>query len=389
MGATAKKTDVLPQLRSLGLDDHECMIVLAEAFPGNSLKSANFGSLLREFTINGEVVAEASLDEMGVLINSVVDLASEPHVLSAAQGAVAKAPLKVVATSVLIDREPKGYAAVPGWVQIRPSDEPVEDRAAFQLPASGCDMRHIPYPLIIEVCFVPSASSHLNAYRQQRALSEAKWLINAFLERPLFQPSHPYNYARVDNRIALVTSSIPYLADPRDDGFSDVSGLGELTATGLTQMLDQLGVGHSYFRVPDLKALWRAYNKLSTEMKLRFLRACANLWDAGNSTASEGSRIASSSFAIEALVQAPKGKATVEFEKFITAHVTHDGRVAQMFLTLYRSRSDLAHGRVHIEVDEPMFGFRERFDWTALVAWAAAKRGLLSWLQAESGVVVS
>ncbi len=361
------------------------MIVVRSGVPDSALKSAPDGAVY--VSSGGADVARATFEgATGKRLLAVeVTETAEASILDAMRMATNTVAPKVVGTTLFADRPMAGFAKVNGWIQIRPieTNQILDMTGEPQVPGVT-SLRSIPNPISLEVYHRSSALWMLDAYRSQRALHEAICLMTTFLELPVHQLVQAYSYAMVDWKVALIRGVAPDLPNRPTNEFSDVSGLVALEPVEIKTFLDQLGVGHDEFRVPDLSLLWAAYSKLSPEKKLRFLRASANLREAANPAISNGGRIVASVFAIEALIARPISIGiTKRFSKFVDEYVRPDPQVLAMYRTVYDSRSDIAHGRWQIAVDEPSLGLHRQYEWTPLVAWSAAKRGLINWLLAQ------
>ena len=57
--------------------------------------------------------------------------------------------------------------------------------------------------------------------------------------------------------------------------------------------------------------------------------------------------------------------------------------IRDLYNGVYTARSKIVHGGRRFEVDEPFLGIEVQGDLMPLVAWGAAKRGVVNWLCAQ------
>jgi hypothetical protein len=388
-----KCIDVLKRMQLMNLDDHECIALLRDVFPGSSVGKK--ASAARSYVIqhNGTVRANISLNKKGDIKEVLIAASDEQHFEVVEKDNAVEHPPKVIGTTLFTTRPVTGYARVENWAQIRATDSEVEDLTLLgQWPNVPVpDGR--PFPFSLEVCYSPSSLALLDAQRRNRAMNEAILLMTAFLALPVFRPREAFAYTMINQKLSLVECRAPTLVNLNENKFSDVSSLQGLKAIEHEVYFAQLGIGHSEFRVPNLSSLRAAFCKLSSVDQKKFLRACANLSDIASPSMSESSRIVAGVIAIEALLddgeRCERCNSHVgiskSFKNFVTKFVAPATRIIELYDALYPSRSRLAHGAWRLDVDESIFGLAQDVGLTKLVAWSAAKRGLVNWLLATAG----
>lgn len=381
--------EVLPQLRQLGFDDHEAIAALQSA--ANAGGSRQTGKRTLELSSGEDVIAKVRFNDRLVLSS----IATPVKVWKACQPRIeadAKLEQTRIARSVLFSyRAPSGFARVPSWLQLRPVACPLEDRTAFGALTSSV-AGAVPRPFAIEVVYRYSNLPFLEGYRRLRAMQEAKWLLSAFIDVPVFGLSSPYSWAFWQGSYQLVQCGMGTgLDDTSEVEFSDVKALPELIAVANSQYFSELGVATQEFRVPELNVLRAKYMALSRKNRVRFLRSCASLAAASDPALGASQRVVALVSAIEPLL----GKAercgtcggvtgiTRQFRKFLDEYVQPPSAVRDLYEGVYAARSKLVHGGWNFDVDEAILGLRVHGDMIPLVAWGAAKRGVVNWLLAQ------
>lgn len=381
--------NVLPQLRQFGFDDHEAIVALQSAT--NAGGSRQTGKRTYELSSGEVAIAEVRFNNR-LMLSSI----SMPvHVWKVCQLRI-EADVKLeqtrIARSVLFSyRAPTGFARVPSWLQLRPVACPLEDRTAFGALTSSVAVA-VPRPFVIEVVYRCSDLPFLEGYRRLRAVQEAKWLLSAFIDVPVFGLNTPYSWALGQGFYQLVQCGVGTgLEDTSEVEFSDVQSLPELIAVANSQYFSELGVATPEFRVPELDVLHAKYMALSRKNRMRFLRSCASLAAASDPTLGASQRVVALVSAIEPLL----GKAetcgtcggmfgiTRQFRKFLDEYVQPPLAVRDLYEGVYAARSKLVHGGWNFDVDEAFLGLRPQAGLVPLAAWDAAKRGLVSWLLSQ------
>jgi len=389
MKSTSEVLNVLPQLRQLGFDDHEAIAAVQSA--ANAGGSRQTGKRTYELSSGEDVIAKVRFNDRLVLSS----IAMPVHVWKACQPRIeagAKLEQTRIARSVLFSyRAPSGFARIPGWLQLLPVACPLEDRTAFGALTSSVTAS-VPRPFAIEVVYRYSDLPFLEGYRRLRAVQEAKWLLSAFIDVPVFGINSPYSWAFWKGSYQLVQCGMATgLEDTSEVEFSDVQTLSELIAVANSQYFSELGVATQEFRVPDLNVLHAKYMALSRKNRMCFLRSCASLAAASDPTLGASQRVVALVSAIEPLL----GKAercgtcggmlgiTRQFRKFLDEYVQPPSAVRDLYEGVYAARSKLVHGGWNFDVDEAFLGLRPQADVVPLVAWGAAKRGVVSWLLSQ------
>lgn len=381
--------EVLPQLRQLGFDDHEAIAALQSA--ANADGSRQTGKRTYDLSSGGDVIAKVRFNDRLVLSS----IATPVNVWKACHPRIeadAKLAQTRIARSVLFSyHAPSGFARVPSWLQLRPIACPLEDRTAFGALTSSA-AGAVPRPFAIEVVYRYSDLPLLEGYRRLRTVQEAKWLLSAFIDVPVFGLSSSYSWAFWQGSYQLVQCGMGTgLEDTSEVEFSDVQTLPELIAVANSQYFSELGVVTQEFRVPQLNVLHAKYTALSRKNRLRFLRSCASLAAASDPSLGASQRVVALVSAIEPLL----GKAercgicggvtgiTRQFRKFLDEYVQPPLAVRDLYEGVYSTRSKLVHGGWNFDVDEAILGLRPQGDMIPLVTWGAAKRGVVNWLHAQ------
>ena len=380
--------EVLPQLRQLGLCDDEAIAALKSA--ASAGRSRQTGKRTYELSSRAGVIAKVQFNQRLVLKSIVAPV----NVWKACQPLIeadAKLEQTRIARSVLFSyRAPSGFSRVPSWLQLRPVACPLDDRTGGALTSSVAPA--VPRPFAIEVVYRYSDLPFLESYRRLRAVQEAKWLLSAFIDVPVFGLSSPYSWAFWEGSYQLVQCAMGTgLEDTSDFEFSDVQDLPELIPVANSQYFSQLGVAAEEFRVPELEVLHSKYKELPAKKKVRFLRSCASLSAACDPAFGGSQRVVALVSAIEPLLgpaercRACGGMTGIarQFRKFLAEYVQPPLAVRHLYEGVYAARSRLVHGGWSFDVDEAMFGLHRRSDIIPLVAWAVAKRGVVNWLLAQ------
>jgi hypothetical protein len=389
MKNTSEVLNVLSQLRQLGFDDHEAIAALQSA--ANAGGSRQTGKRTCELSSGEDAIAKVRFNTRLVLSS----IAMPVHVWKVCQPRIeadAKLEQTRIARSVLFSyRVPSGFARVRNWLQLRPVACPLEDRTAFGALTSSVAVA-VPRPFVIEVVYRYSDLPFLETYRCLRAVQEARWLLSAFIDVPVFGLNSPYSWAFWQGSYQLVQCGVGTgLEDTSEVEFSDVQALPELTAVANSQYFSELGVATQEFRVPDLNVLHAEYIALSRKNRVRFLRSCASLAAASDPALGGSQRVVALVSAIEPLL----GKAkrcdtcggvtgiTRQFRNFLDEYLNPPSAVRDLYEGVYAARSKLVHGGWNFDVDEAFLGLRPQADLVTLAAWDAAKRGIISWLLSQ------
>lgn len=388
MKSTSEVMNVLPQLRQLGFKDHEAIAALRSG--ANAGGSRQTGKRTYELISGEDVIGEVRFN--GRLVLSSIDM--PVHAWKACRPRIeADAKLKQtrIARSVLFSyRAPSGFARIPRWLQLRPVACPLEDRTAFRAFTSSVT-EDVPRPFAIEVVYRYSDLPFLEGYHRLRAVQEAKWLLSAFIDVPVFDLNSPYSWAFWEGSYQLVECGMATgLEATSEIEFSDVKTLSELIAVTNSQYFSELGVVTQEFRVPELNVLYAKYIALSHVDRMRFLRSCAALAAASDPVLGASQRVVALVSAIEPLFDKAERCDTCggvtgltrRFRQFLNEYVQPSSAVRELYEGVYAVRSKLVHGGWNFVVDEPLFGLQPQGDML-LVAWATAKRGVVNWLLAQ------
>jgi hypothetical protein len=223
-------------------------------------------------------------------------------------------------------------------------------------------------------------------------MQEATWLLTAFLDIPVFGISNPYSWVLLGGAYHLVQCGMGLGPEEvSNEAFSDTSGLPPFEIVERQRYFSELGIPMPEFRVPDLAELWKRYTDLGQDKKLRFLRACASLSSAAQPGITESQKVVALVTAIEPLLSpgerckscGAQTGITRQFRSFLDEHVAPPSEIRDLYEGVYAARSKIVHGGRRFEVDEPFLGIRVQGDLLPLVAWGAAKRGVISWLCAQ------
>lgn len=381
--------NVLPLLRGYGLDDHEAVVAIQSA--ANVGGARRIGKRVFELGFGDNHVAEVRFNSTLSLSSIVMSSKRWSAVRSVIESDAQSHATRVARTALFSNREVKGFARVPNWLQIRPVISELNDSTSFGAlntrVAAG-----VPLPFAVEVMFRHSELPLLEGYRRVRAVQEAIWLLAAFVDIPVFVLSSPYSWAFWGGTYHLVQCGMGLgLEEMSDQVFSDISGLAALEIVEHERYFSELGIPTSDFRIPDLVPLWQKYTELGRDDRLRFLRACASLSSVAQPGINDSQRVVALVAAIEPLLSpaerceacgAQTGIAR-RFRTFLNEYVKPPPVVRDLYEGVYTARSKIVHGSRRFEVDEPFLGIQAQSDLLPLAAWDAAKRGVVSWLCAQ------
>jgi len=249
------------------------------------------------------------------------------------------------------------------------------------------------YPFGVEIEVVTNSLPLIEGYRTSQAIEAANSLLATFLNVPIFQPRGTFAHVVIDGRMSLVRLTAPSIECDDDEAFSNVEGLEKLPIISREQYFDIAPAGAA-LSVPDLASLYQEYLSLPIQDQRRFVRAGANLFDAGDPTAPIGTRIVSAVTAIESLIENDGSTCGVcgshigitgGFRAFVKEHLGRYEKLEKLFSRLYPHRSRHVHGVWHADIDESLFALLpEEASSNHMLAWFAAKAGLLSWLSAKA-----
>jgi hypothetical protein len=381
---------VLSQLRELKLDDSE---VIAAILSAENAGFTQMGKRTYKVRTNDRVIAEVKFNSnhrlSSVTIQSNVWRQLKQKI---SEDAVVVQP-RIARTILFTYRRPKGFARIPGWLQLRPVACDLKDITGLgMLNTNFVAGIPYPFPFVIEVFFRSSNLVFLEAHRRIRAVQEAIWLLSAFLDVAVFSLSIPYSWIFLDGCYQVARCGMSDgLETSSDVEFSNVDELLALAPMPAEQYFGELGVTSREFRVPDLGNLYARYKALSRDNQLRFLRSCASLAAACNPTVESSQKVVSLVSAIEPLLD-PTEKCTEcrqqrgitkQFRSFLDRYVQPNPAVQALYEGVYHARSRLVHGGWNFDVDEPILGIRPQAHDVPLAAWDATKRGIMKWLLAQ------
>lgn len=378
--------NVLQQLRVFGFDDHEAIAALRSAANAGGSRQTE----TRTYELLSEQDAIAKVHYNSNLVLSSIDVRVDVWQASQARiEADAKVNRTRIARSVLFSyRSVEGFARVPDWLQLRPVACALEDRTGFGAFTDDSAVA-VPRPFALEVVYRYSDLPFLEVHRRIRAVQEATWLLSAFLDVAVFSLRNPYSWAFWEGSYHLVECSMEHGLDQASQvEFSDVQMLPELSLVQNSQYFSELGITTAEFRVPDLNILHAKYIELSPEKKVRFLRSCASLFTACEPTLGVSQRVVTLVSAIEPLLDegeicdvcGSKVGITRQFRKFLDDYVKPSSTVRRFYEDIYDARSNQVHGNWNFDVDEAFLGLHQPSRIVSLVAWRAAKRGVVEWL---------
>jgi hypothetical protein len=381
--------NVLPLLRDYGLDDHEAVVAVQSA--ANEGGSRRTGKGVFELGFGDNRVAEVRFNSALALSSIVMSSkrwsAVRPIIESDAQSHATR----VARTALLSYREVKGFARVPNWLQIRPVICELKDSTSFGALTTRA-AASVPLPFAVEVMFRHSELPLLEGHRRIWAIQEARWLLAAFVDIPVFGLNSPYCWALLEGAYHLVQCGTGLgLEEVSDQVFSDIGGLPALEIVERRRYFSELGIPTSDFRIPDLAPLWKKYTELGRDKKRRFLRACASLSSAAQPGITDSQKVVALVTAIEPLLSpaercescGAQTGITRQFRKFLDEHVAPPPEIRDLYEGVYAARSKIVHGDRRFEVDEPFLGIQVQGDFLPLAAWGAAKGGVVNWLCAQ------
>jgi len=192
--------EVLPQLRQLVFDDHEAIAALQST--ANAGGSRQTGKRTYEITSGADVIATVKFNKHHTLSSITMPeniwKTCQPHIEADAQCEQTR-----IARSVLFSyRALDGFVRIPNWLQLRPVACPLEDRTGFGALTLGM-ASGVPRPFALEVVYRYSDLIFLNSYRTLRAVQEAKWLLSAFIDLPVFGLTSAYSWHSGKDPISL------------------------------------------------------------------------------------------------------------------------------------------------------------------------------------------
>lgn len=379
----------LPTLIALGLTEHEAVAAIESAAEAGGSQKA--GKRAYQLLSRDGPIATVRFNAAGHIfsIDASADVWDRIHPTIAADCATERYG---IARSVIFSSRPiRGYARAPTWLQIRPVSLDLKD-ARFGKEVLRLHDGGAPSPIVTEVRFRRSQLIFLDSYRRFRSIQEANWLLAAFVDVPVFGISGASAWALLEGSYQLVTLGMATgLEDQTEEDFSPTNGIPQLEPVSPDTYYTQLGIGEPQLRVPDLADLYARFSRLDSERKARFLRASASLWGAYQPGVGESQRIVSLVTAIEPLLETPDscttcGSAvgiTASFRRFLANYVKPSPEVKELYEAIYASRSKVVHGGWNFEVDEPFMSISNDGHIATLVAWGAAKRGVVNWLLAQ------
>ena len=389
MTPSQESCDVLSDIRSFALDDDTATVLITDLIP-DAVQTVSNGN--RSLLVQGRTgdLATIELNGKGRIKRVRIPLKLKGRFIEIMRAAVQETALAITSTTLTGYRPLEKYYRVDGWVQLRPTDTIVIDQTLIPR-LEGQHIHGIPHSFVLEAAYASAPSLPLlDSRRRTAALAQARLLVSAFLDLRVFQPRTAFAHVRAPmGGLALAQFEAPYLKSPPVVSFSDISAFQELQPINHAEYFGRLGIGRKEFEVPDMRFLKSKFDALVREDRSRFLRSCAFLWDGASPELGDGARIGSMVSAIEALL--PSGERCVKckshsgisdtFKLFVRKFVPSMESTRPIYEKLYASRSLIAHGAFHPEVDELMFGLGiVDVDLTDLASWGAAKAGAINWL---------
>ena len=379
---------VLPQLRELNLDDSEVIAAI------QSVENVGYTQKKKrtyEMRCDDRLIAEVKFNSDHRLSSVAVPSNVWGRLKAKISEDAAVEQSRIARTILFTYRPPKGFARIPGWLQLRPVACDLKDSTGLGMLNTNF-VAGIPYPFVIEVFFRSSNLVFLEAHRRIRAVQEAIWLLSAFLDIAVFSLSLPYSWIFLDGCYQVARCGMSDgLETSSDVEFSNVDELLALAPMPAEQYFRELGITSAEFRVPDLGNLYFRYKALSRDNQLRFLHSCASLSAACNPAVESSQKVVSLVSAIESLLD-PTQKCveckqqrgiTKQFRIFLDRYVQPNPAVQALYEGVYHARSRLVHGGWNFDVDEPKLGIRPQAHDLPLAAWDATKRGVIKWLLAQ------
>lgn len=389
--------NVLSRLREIGFEDYESIAaiksIVMQHKNTNGLQIKKSGKRTYQLILGEEVYAEISFNRDYKLYEIKIPEKLWETYFTLIERDINLNEIRIARSVIFSYRHLKGYVLIPQWLQLRPVAYELKDKTGFGAlnlaDQTYCKIEGLPIPLVIEVVYRYSDLHFLKKYRHSRALQEARWLLSAFIDVPIFELNHPYFWALLEGTFQLVRCDIQTgLEDTSEKEFSDVKNLPELIPIPNSQYFSELGIYSKEFRIPQLKELYEKYVSFPIKTQLLFLRSCASLWEASNPLLSESHRLVALVTAIEPLLEKPKrcdkcGQVmgiTRQFEKFLNKYVKPPKDIEDIFKSIYETRSEIVHGRRNLEVDRmPLMNLQD----TILSAWISAKRGVINWFLSQ------
>jgi hypothetical protein len=386
---TTPTIDILPYLQDLGFDSYEIFPVLlsiSDQGGARQLRAKEYQIGFRgdeHFTIT----LNKHLKFKSIVCSKKIWAEVQPTI----NAAIKQNQTRIARAALFSYRQLDRYIEIPNWLQIRPVACQLNDKTALHaLPINF--PRSTPQPFVIEVAYRSSDLIFLNRHRSIRAVQEAKWLLAAFLDTPIFDLPAPYAWIVNDGSFDLAQCGMATgLDESSNESFSDTKDLPKLLPVSHEQYFKELGINSQGFQVPDIDGLYKSYERLSAESKLQFLRSCASIFASNNPTITDAQRVVGLVSAIEPLIGKPERCKACQaltgttrlFREFLDNFVQTSEETKSLYEQLYGMRSKLVHGGWNFDVDEPLFSLRNNTFITPLIAWVSAKQGIINWLVSQ------
>lgn len=386
MKNTSKILNVLPQLQQLGFDDHEAIAALQSA---KACRLRRTEGRTYELISGKDIIGKVQLNKRFRLSSIAMPDKVWKEIQPSIEADATLDQTRIARFVLFSYRAPTGFARVPGWLQLRPVACPLGDITPVKALTFSMAAVKVPRPFAVEVVYRYSGLLFLEAYRRLRAVQEAKWLLSAFIDVPVFDLNNPYSWAFLNGEYHLVLCGMETgLENASEFEFSEIGNLSELTPVANSQYFSELGVATTEFRVPELHLLRAKYLELSHEERLLFLRSCASLAASYYPTLGASQILVALVSAIEPLLGEAKRcekcgslvGITEQFRKFLDQYVQPSPEVRDLYEKVYEARSKILHGGWNFELDEFFLGSRPLGDDVLLAAWDATKRGVVNWL---------
>lgn len=389
--------DILPELQAKGLDAHEAIATIQSVLSAGSSHKDNLDKRTYNLVNEDGVVGKAAYNKKNCLHKLLIPQHLQSKVLKEITSDLSSPETRVARTVMLTYRKLDASYTVPKWLQIRPVKTELQDLTLINA-LSRHNVAGLPFPFVIEVEYQSSNLIFLESHRRMTAVSHARWLLATFIDLPVFDLSTPYTWAFIEYKYCLVQCGIADgLEEESSTSFSDVSNMPKLKPVSVGQYYNSLGMGSNDFQVPDFAFLYSCFLTLTNANQQKFLGCCASIFSATNPSINWPQKLVLLVSAIEHLIenneQCDKCKSSIgvakAFQSFMREYVSPPSEVQDMYQAIYSNRSRITHGAWNPEVNEPFLSLHSIDESSGLSAWAAAKKGAITWLIAQAKPNVS
>jgi hypothetical protein len=157
---------ILSELRALNLDDGEVIAAIQSA---ENVGYTQKKKRVYEMRTDDRLIAEVKFNSNHRLSSVAVPSNVWGRLKAKISEDVAVEQTRIARTILFTYRPPKGFARIPGWLQLRPVACDLKDATGLGMLNTNL-VAGIPYPFAIEVVFRSSKLAFLEAHRRIRAI---------------------------------------------------------------------------------------------------------------------------------------------------------------------------------------------------------------------------